>query len=122
MDTGPEGTFECDLLSDNDELLCDVVICTSGDGSVCINQNLGRNDCTDVVEGIVEGKTLIIATRPAEDDDDDEPGFCVSWDDHEGNEHERRFRTPQDAIHEATYLNKKYSAVTVIGPDGDQLY
>lgn len=118
----PESTFECDLLSDDDELLCDVVICTSGDGSVCINRNLGRDGCTDTVEGVIEGRTLVIATRPAEDDDDNGPGFCVSWDDHEGNEHERRFRTPQDAIHEATYLNKKYSAVTVIGPDGDQLY
>ena len=126
MDAGtdecPEATFEADLLGDNDELLCDVVICTSGDASVCINRNLGRDGCVDTIEGIVEGKTLIIATRPAEDDDEDEPQFCVSWDDHEGNEHKRRFRTPQDAISEATYLNKKYDAVAVIGPDGDQLY
>ena len=60
----PESTFECDLLSEDDELLCDVVICTSGDGSVCINRNLGRDGCTDTVEGIIEGKTLIVTTGP----------------------------------------------------------
>lgn len=68
MDAGtdecPEATFEADLLGDNDELLCDVVICTSGDGGVCINRNLGRDGCTDVVECIVEGKTLIVTTGP----------------------------------------------------------
>jgi len=60
----PESAFECDLLSDDDELLCDVVICTSGDGGVCINRNLGRDGCTDTVEGIVEDGVLIVRTGP----------------------------------------------------------
>ena len=68
MDAGtdehPEGTFEVDLLSEDDEMLCDVVVCTSSDGSVCINRNLGRDDCTDVAEGIIEGRTLIVTTGP----------------------------------------------------------
>lgn len=68
MDAGtdehPESTFEVDMLSDDDELLCDVVICTSGDGSVCINRNLGRDGCTDTVEGVIENKTLIITAWP----------------------------------------------------------
>lgn len=114
--------FEVDLVDEDGKYLREVAMVIGNDGGVCLPNNLGVGDDLDTVDGIIEGKTLIIATRPAEDDDDDKPGFCVSWDDHEGNEHERWFRTPQDAIHEATYLNKKYSAVAVIGPDGDQLY